>query len=295
MNLNKLNKDQLINKIQDQENIITQKSYGNQILMSIKGLITGINGLILKFTLISLIIKYFKKYKFIRKVLLFCNWIILSLFGISVLDIYDTNLVSYSIEWIRSTHLYKILIELLDNNQIEKVDKTEVKINKIEIEENPSSILTTNNPISTRNETSIESNQNNIGQFNKPEIINEYKKYIILVSLLILAGLGWLFWDDVKPFLSSHKSKKPDSGSNNQNTTPDITDFREEYVEYFKEFKAIEVEEELYDLETIKSSGINVDYSEVQLDKWIESPTTPKAGPSKLPAKEVLMIPISKE
>ena len=182
MNLNKLNKDQLINKIQDQENIITQKSYGNQILMSIKGLITGINGLILKFTLISLIIKYFKKYKFIRKVLLFCNWIILSLFGISVLDIYDTNLVSYSIEWIRSTHLYKILIELLDNNQIEKVDKTEVKINKIEIEENPSSILTTNNPISTRNETSIESNQNNIGQFNKPEIINEYKKYIILVT-----------------------------------------------------------------------------------------------------------------
>jgi hypothetical protein len=73
MNLNKLNKDQLINKIQDQENIITQKSYGNQILMSIKGLITGINGLILKFTLITLIIKYFKKYKFIRKVLLFCN------------------------------------------------------------------------------------------------------------------------------------------------------------------------------------------------------------------------------
>jgi hypothetical protein len=50
--------------------------------------------------------------------------------------------------------------------------------------------LTTNNPISTRNETSIESNQNNIGQFNKQEIINEYKKYIILVSLLILAGLG---------------------------------------------------------------------------------------------------------
>jgi len=202
MNLNKLNKDQLINKIQDQEKIITPKSYGTQILMALKSLITGINGLILKFTLITLIIKYFKKYKFIRKVLLFCNWIILSLFGISVLDIYDTNLVSYLIEWIRSTHLYKILIELLDNNQIEKVDKTEVKINKIEIEENPSNILTTNNPISTRNETSIESNQNNIGQFNKPEIINEYKKYILLISLFILGGLGWFFWDDLKPFLN---------------------------------------------------------------------------------------------
>lgn len=71
MNLNKLNKDQLINKIKDQENIITPKSYRTQILMALKSLITGINGLILKFTLITLIIKYFKKYKFIRKVLLF--------------------------------------------------------------------------------------------------------------------------------------------------------------------------------------------------------------------------------
>ena len=50
------------------------------------------------------------KYKFVRKVLLFFSWIILSLFWISVLDIYDTNLVSNSIEWIRSTHFYKILI-----------------------------------------------------------------------------------------------------------------------------------------------------------------------------------------
>lgn len=95
----------------------------------------------------------------------------------------------------------------------------------------------------------------------------------------------------MKPFLSS-QPKKPDSGSNNQNTIPNITDFSEEYLDYFKE---IETNEEIYDLETIKSSSSTVDYSDIQLDKWTESPTTPKAGPSKLPAKEVLMIPISKE
>jgi hypothetical protein len=57
--------------------------------------------------------------------------------------------------------------------------------------------MTTNNSTSTRNETSIESNQNNNRWFNKQEIIN---KYTILVSLFLLAGLSWFFWDDIKPF-----------------------------------------------------------------------------------------------
>jgi hypothetical protein len=55
--------------------------------------------------MLTLIIKYFNKYKLIRKVLLSLNWINLSLFSISVVDIYDSNLISNIIEWIRSTHL----------------------------------------------------------------------------------------------------------------------------------------------------------------------------------------------
>jgi len=159
--------------------------------------------------------------------------------------------------------------------------------------------LTTNNPISTRNETSIESNQNNIGQFNKQEIINEYKKYIILVSLLILAGLGWFFWEDVKPILNFFRKRKPDSSTSNENNLPELLDPSEEYPEYFREVKSIEVEEELYDLEVIRNQVEGnkkaVDYSQIEIDKWTDSPTTPKAGPSKLPTNQGIMVPISKE
>jgi len=118
MNLNKLKKDQLINKIKDQENI--RSSSWSQIITDIQNLLNGLKGLFLKLTLLTLIIKYFKKYKFVRKVLFFFNWIILSLFGISILDIYDSNLVLYLIEWIRSTHLYKILMEILENKTEKK-------------------------------------------------------------------------------------------------------------------------------------------------------------------------------
>jgi hypothetical protein len=71
MNLNKLNKDQLINKIKDQENI--KSSFGVQIIKVAQNFFSGLKGLFLKLTLLTLIIKYFKKYKLIRKVLLFSN------------------------------------------------------------------------------------------------------------------------------------------------------------------------------------------------------------------------------
>lgn len=132
MNLNKLNKDQLINKIKDQENIITSNRF--EIYKNIKNLYLSFKGLFLKFTMLTLIIKYFNKYKFIRKLLLFFNWIVLSLFGISIVDIYDSNLVLYLIEWIRSTHLYKILMEILEEKveNIEKVETHKPKIEKIQ-------------------------------------------------------------------------------------------------------------------------------------------------------------------
>lgn len=309
MNLNKLNKDQLINKIQEQENIITPKSYGTQIFMALKSLIIGINGLILKFTFITLIIKFFKKYKFIRKILLFFNWIILSLFGISVLDIYDTNLVSYSIEWIRSTHLYKILIELFENNSenIEKVEAHKPIIEKIQENKVDSSKSISmrsdyqrDRKIDTETwgtfERSVRKTSEKIEDnpwINKEEIIN-YKNFGILISLIVLGSLGWFFWDDNKPLLSLNyfRKRKPDTSENIENNSTKFLDYEEEYSNYFK---ILETNEEIYDLETIKSSPSVVNYSDVEIEKWNESPTTPKAGPSKLPSKEVLMIPISKE
>ena len=92
-------------------------------------------------------------------------------------------------------------------------------------------------------------------------------------------------------FLSSIP-KKPDLDGKDENSIPDISNFNEEYLEYFKD---IQTNQELYDLEVIRSQGKAIDYSEINLEKWIDSPTTPKASSSKLPSNEVIMIPISKE
>ena len=302
MNLNKLNKDQLINKIKDQQNILISKSSGTQIIKDIISLFNGLKGLFLKLTLLSLLIKYFRKYKFIRKVLFFFNWIILSLFGISIIDIYDSNFALYLIEWIRSTHLYKILIEILEEKveKIEtKLEKIESKVDKIETEEETKQFqnnLRKNYSTTTENQMSNEENKNNPWWINKQEIDDNYRKYIIIFSLLILSGLAWFYWDEIKQILPSINKKRPDLGGNEGNTIPNIKDFTEEYNHYFDYHKFIEANEELYELEQIKSQakGKTVDYSEVQLEKWTESPTTPKASSSKLPNQSV-MIPITKD
>jgi hypothetical protein len=305
MNLNKLKKDQLINKIKDQQNVISPKSSGTQIIKDFQNLFITLKGLFLKLTLLSLIIKYFRKYKFIRKLLFFFNWIIISLFGISIIDIYDTNLVSYLIEWIRSTHLYKILIEILEDKveKIEtKLEKIETKVEKIETKEETNQFqnkLRKNYSTTTGNQTSFDENKNNSWWFNRQEIDNNYSKYIIILSLLILSGLAWFYWDEIKEILPSIKNKKrPGLGGNEGNTIPELLDPSEEYPEYFREVKSVEVEEELYDLEVIRNQvegkGKAVDYSQIEIDKWTDSPTTPKASSSKLSSQSVMM-PITRE
>lgn len=258
MNLNKLNKDQLINKIQDQDNIITNKSSGTQIIKDFQNLFITFKGLFLKITLLSLIIKYFRKYKFIRKLLFFFNWIIISLFGISIIDIYDTNLVSYLIEWIRSTHLYKILIEIFEN-KVEKVDekivvKQEIeKINQeIEDSSKSRSMRSNNQSIEKINSRPFWTNEGRDGKISE-KIENNYAKFAILSSLILLSGLTWFFWDDFKPFLNFFRKRKPESSASNENNLPELLDPSEEYPEYFKEIKSVEVEVELYDLEVIRN------------------------------------------
>jgi hypothetical protein len=306
MNLNKLNKDQLINKIKDQENIITSDSYWTQIIKAIQILFFALKGIFLKFTMLTLLIKLFKNYKIIRKVLLFFNWIIISLFGFSIIDIYDSNLVLSIIEWIRSTHLYKILIEIFEN-KVEKVDdKIEVKqeIEKInqEIEDSSKSgsMRSNNQSIENINWRPFWTNEGSDEKISE-KIENNYAKFAILTSLILLSGLTWFFWDDLKPFLSLNifRKRKPDSSTSNENNLPELFDPSEEYPEYFREIKSIEVEEELYDLEVIRNQlegkGKAVDYTQIEIDKWTDSPTTPKAAPSKLPSNQGIMLPISKE
>jgi len=147
--------------------------------------------------------------------------------------------------------------------------------------------LTTNNQSSTGSEISIEENKNNHRGTNKQEIINGYS---ILISLFILAGLSWFFWDDIKTFVSSI-TPKPDLGGD-EDILPDLVDIKDEYDKYFKEMDS---HQELYDLELIRHHSNKIDYLDVENSKWLDSPTTPKASTSKLPYTHGVMVPISKK
>jgi len=80
-NLNKYTKAELISKVKRLDN----NSKNNQKIWLVE-LILKFKSWILTLTIITLFVKYFKKYTFINKILRFINWIILSIFGISLID-----------------------------------------------------------------------------------------------------------------------------------------------------------------------------------------------------------------
>jgi hypothetical protein len=79
-----------------------------------------------------------------------------------------------------------------------KVDKIEGKVYRIEVKidetkENPSRILKQNNQVTTRYETSIQTDSGINRSNNKEEIINNYNnynKYVILITLILIGSLS---------------------------------------------------------------------------------------------------------
>jgi hypothetical protein len=93
------------------------------------------------------------------------------------------------------------------------------------------------------------------------------------------------------------KNGKPDDGDGSEGRSDSpifLQSWREEYDKYFKEISS---NEELYDLDQIRSQskGGIVDYTDVENTKWEDSPTTPKPSTSKLPETQGIMIPISRK
>ena len=102
MNLNKYTKAELINKFKKLETDNNNKSILLGYLLSFKNLI-------LKVTLLTVIIKLLKRYKIIGKIWTGFNWISMSIFRFSMIDIYGAEYISTILEYIRSTHFYNIL------------------------------------------------------------------------------------------------------------------------------------------------------------------------------------------
>jgi hypothetical protein len=133
------------------------------------------------------------------------------------------------------------------------------------------------------------------GENEKENWLNLNKYFWIGISIVSLS-LIYIYWDSINEFF---KNVKPDLGTDdnedgtNITETPIFLDPKDEYKEYFKDISS---NEELYDLELIRSQnkGKAIDYSEVEKTKWEDSPTTPKASQSELPKTDRVMLPFSK-
>jgi hypothetical protein len=189
MNLNKLTKAELMLKLKK----IQEKSNNNNLLAKL----LLFNSLINKITLIALLIKTFRKYSMLRKVFMFLNMIIVSIFGISLMDIYGLTFLASIIETIRSTYIYSWFSGLLSSKEIETPSR-----------------LKSINQTSTGNEkssTMIEGFKKLVIK-EEPQIEEDtpiYKnKWVIIAAILLISGLTWwYFGDSIKQFSTTGYSE----------------------------------------------------------------------------------------
>lgn len=161
---------------------------------------------ILSITLITILIKSLRKYTIISSILRFINWIILSIFGISLIDqfglieifrhVYQESrfILSTVVGYLSGTTFYSYLTNIFKSQEIVSTPS------KISLRDEPTEIHSNN----SRNESQIRQNQKNntIAEWLKPEIKQEessYSKYYLILILLILAFLSWYYLDELKP------------------------------------------------------------------------------------------------
>jgi len=198
-NLNKFTKAELISKFKKLEikNSNVNNSNTNTTLFSkILDFILYFKTLIFKVTLISILIKWFKKYSLFNKIFRFANWIILSIFGISLIDNFPFDftkeiryILSGIITYFSNTHFYSFIASIFS---------TKEDTSKISIREKPMSWE------DSRNESEIKQSKRNskISEWlnPEPEVKGESsnKKYYAIAALLILACLSWYYYDEIR-------------------------------------------------------------------------------------------------
>lgn len=208
MNLNKFTKAELISKLNSIKQTNNSK---DSIFNNFMTLLIMIKSFLLKITLIAFLFRIFKKYNIFRKIFAIINTILFSIFGFSLIDFYEIDVLSKYFHKIIDifTNFHSSILELF-GKKIEKVGlptKNEA-LGRISKE---------TNGIQANNENSkgiIERYKKIIhGEEVNPEIIPEvipeektpyYKnKYVIIAGLLMLSGITWYFYDDIKPFGTS--------------------------------------------------------------------------------------------
>ena len=236
MNLNKYTKADLIRKIENFQNKMNSKSTrtnSNFLIQQIKiyfsqiwDLILTFKNLLFKLTLITLIIKYFKQIKLIRKLWIIINTIVMGIFSISIFDnslfdffsniIYEIRFISGNIiDYLSNTNFYKYLNNLFSNNKI--IENKDIIENK-EIINNTKQISKSNeNDLNEYTKKLQKANQNLKNKLledtksklatwikpvkeviEQPDIESNYKKYLYLTTIIITTSLTWYYFDEIK-------------------------------------------------------------------------------------------------
>jgi hypothetical protein len=236
MNLKKYTKADLISKVENLQNKMNSKSTRtnskfliNQIKVyfsQVWDLILTFKNLLFKLTLISLIIKYFKKIKLIRKIWIIINTIVMGIFGISIFEnslfdffsniIYEIRFISGNIiDYLTNTNFYKYLNNLFSNNKIienkDIIENKEIINNKNKlVNKNENDLNEYTKKIKTENQKwknkLLEDTKSKLANWinpvkeviEQPDIESNYKKYLYLTAIIITTSLTWYYSDEIK-------------------------------------------------------------------------------------------------
>jgi transcription termination factor NusB len=224
-NLNKFTKHELINKIQTLDN---QNNSNKSILIRIVERIILFKSLLLKITLIGFIIRWIKKYSLVHKFWHIFRWIASGILGISLIDIYYIDVIS----WIKETNIYKWYSELVSSSKsgINSVNIPD-KESEFQFPKRITEKTSENETGHTRISEWINRNNQQKEEINTDDSIieknhNNSKTIIIISGIVIVSALSWYYFDEIKDgYFSSIEWIKTyfsrpgsDPGENNPNS-----------------------------------------------------------------------------
>jgi hypothetical protein len=222
-NIKKYTKAELISKINGLK--AKQIDSNSSLFTNIMNFLLIFKSLILKITLIAIIIKVFKKFSIFRRIWSFFNLILFSIFGISLIDIYEVEILSNLLHNVIDifSKIHSNILELF-GKKVEVPVELPTKMGSMKrIDQSPNGRKESNKIIERFNKI-IHNEPEQIENIPVEEDTPLYKnKYVIIGGILILSCLSWYFYDDIKPIASSILAtiqsfrSRPDPGSDGSN------------------------------------------------------------------------------
>lgn len=315
MNLNKYTKAELISKLNKSTNqvnknsiIIKLKSYLSQIWE----LILTLKNLLVKLTLITLLIKIFKRYRIFRRIWTVINTIVMSIFSLSLIDNFGFDFIknflfefksvfTNAIDYLSNTRFYEYLNNLFSNkdkfisNKDKIISKNEENIsNKKEkshnIPTNKGGVWTPSDSTEHRVHEWLKRREEKIhDESNEESTYSNYKTYLIIFGLVITSCFLWVYFDEIKDTGSNFKEwiqsfwgNGDPANNNDPNLPPENRISQRAELERLVKEKTKETNSKISDLLVEKEKIISPsleDLNEKVQDSW-NSSTSPNGSTS---------------